>query len=57
MCFTRNFDEMLQESRLSSESQVRSHSDDNELLDAQLEDFQDKVESAVVGFTVDGYIV
>ena len=49
----------LRKAGVSSESQVRSQSDDDDpfkLLDAQLEDFQDKRESAPVDFKVDGYV-
>ena len=44
---------------ISSESQVRSQSDDDDpfiLFDAQLEDFQDRREFSLVDFTVDGYV-
>ena len=44
---------------ISSESQVRSQSDEDDpfkLLDAQLEDFQDRCESPLVDFTVNGYV-
>ena len=43
---------------ISSESQARRSNDDDhsKLLDAQLEDFQDRRESPPVDFTVDGYV-
>ena len=44
---------------VSSESQIRSQSDDDDpfkLLNAQLEDFQDKRESSLVSFTVEGCV-
>ena len=46
---------------ISSENQVRSQSDDDGpfkllVLDAQLKDFQDKHESPLGDFTVDGYV-
>ena len=44
---------------VSSESQIRSQSDDDDpfkLLDAQLEDFQDKRESSLISFTVEGCV-
>ena len=44
----------------SPESQVQNQPDYNDpfkLLDAQLEDFQDKCESPLVDFTVDEYVL
>ena len=59
MCLTRNLVNCFKKAGISSESQVRSQSDDNDpfkLLDAQLEDFQDRCESSLVDFTVDRYV-
>ena len=60
-CVSQETGKLLQESRLISESQVRSQSDDDGpfkllVLDAQLKDFQDKRESPLGDFIVDGYV-
>ena len=52
------FTNCFRKASMSSESQARSQSDDNDpfkLLAAQLEEFQDKCESPI-DFTVDGYV-